>query len=142
MQKMSDKLKMNFSEISWYSIDENLKTKENGVVSLPEAISIVNRYFSNLKPAYETGEEALADTMFGFCRTSDTFIEICIHSPSEIAFKFEMSNAETPWYLKLFKGIEQFEETLKSREALIARVEKFFSSLPNNYYQILKNGNV
>ena len=102
---MNDELKMNLSEISWYSIDENLKTKENGVVSLQEAITIVNRYFSNLKPVYETGEKALAETMFGFCRASHTFIEICIHSSSEIAFKFEMPNADTPWYLKLFKGI-------------------------------------
>ena len=139
---MSDKNETNSSEISWYSIDANLKTQENGVVSLAQAISIVNRHFTELKPHYETSEQALAATMFGFCRTKDTFIEICIHSFSEISFKYEMLNADTAWYLKLFKGIEQFEEILKSREALIDRVEKFFTNLPKDYYQILKNKSV
>lgn len=133
---------MNYSDISWYSINENLKTKENGVVSFGEAVKIIDRYFANLKPFYETGEEALAETMFGFSRTSKTFVEICIHSLSEIAFKFEMSNSNTPWYLKIFVGIKQYEETLKSREALIGRVEKFFSNTPEDYYQLLTNGRV
>ncbi len=139
---MIDKFETNFSEISWYSIDENLETQENGVVSLQQAVSIINRYFSELKPRYETGEEALAETMFGFYRTKDTFIEICIHSLSEISFKYEMRNADTAWYLKLWKGIQQYEETLKSREILIAKVENFFTNLPKDYYQILKNENL
>lgn len=139
---MSDKATINSSDISWYSMDENLKTQENGIVSLPEAVNIINRYFSNLKPRYETGEEALTDTMFGFCRTSDTFIEICIHNASEVAFKFEMRNTGATWYQKLFAGVEQYEETLKSRETLIARVENFFANSPKDYYRILKNKNV
>src|SRR5439155_1238208 len=65
--------------IRWYSLDTDLRTVERGPVDLEGAYKIIDGYFARLRPQYQTGEEALAATMFGLrawtgrtCRSAST----------------------------------------------------------------------
>src|SRR6059058_3389709 len=65
--------------IRWYSLDTDLRTVERGPVDFEGAYKIIDGYFARLRPQYQTGEEALAATMFGLrawtgrtCRSAST----------------------------------------------------------------------
>jgi hypothetical protein len=129
---------MDRSEITWYSLDENLNTQEHEAVSFSQAINVIDQYFAKLKPFYETGEEALANTLFGFSKAETTFIEICIHSLSAISFKFEAPGNDVSWYQKLRKKAHQYEWMLSSREEVIVNVQQFFLRSPEEYREYLE----
>jgi hypothetical protein len=53
---------------TWYSTNRDLSAEARGVVDVEAAIGIVGRYFDDLRSHYDSGEEALAATMFGLSR--------------------------------------------------------------------------
>ena len=119
---------MNDTKIIWYSITLELATKEHGPVGLDEAVEIVERYRSLGNVKYESAEEGLTASMFGFSRSKSEFIEFCINGSRSISYKFEMSDPNASWFNKLFKGVYQHEDELHSHDELVKKVEEFFTT--------------
>lgn len=117
---------MNAKKITWYSMTRDLTVQEHEPVALERATQIVDEYMSRASEQFESGEDAIASTMFGFSRSAQDFVEICIHNPNRISFKFEAIDPDVPWFLKPWKRIFQHQEELKSRDSLINRVQDFF----------------
>lgn len=115
---------MDTSPISWYSTDENLSAVDRGVITKEEALKIIDRYFAKLKPRYETAEEAIAETMFGFQKSKEEFVEFCLNGPAEISFKYERVVPRKILFLSV-PGVIQKERTLRSRDEVRAEVSAF-----------------
>jgi hypothetical protein len=75
---------MNDSNIKWYSMTPKLAVEEHDPIGLDEALKLVDRYFARGSEKFQTAEEAIAATMFGFSRSKSEFIEICINGPAQI----------------------------------------------------------
>ena len=118
--------------IEWYSIDRNLSVVERGTATKEDAERIIDDYFARLKPRYDYGEDALAETMFGFQKSKDEFIEICISTPAEISFKYEIAFPRKILFFSLPKVI-QVEKTLHSKEELKATVFSFYDLDSESY---------
>jgi hypothetical protein len=100
-----------------YGYDLKLKTEEYGQVSLRDAIGLFDRRLSNMRDYYESGEEALRDTMVGFSRGDDNFIQLCIHGRNHVACTIELPSLEPG-------GIER---TLTDRAEVVAMLTDFFT---------------
>jgi len=116
------------TEIHWYSMNSRLAVEEHEAIGLDEALKIVDRYLDRGAKRFESAEEAIAETMFGFSYSRSDFIEICINGPDQISYRFEMSDPDTSWFRKIFKGVFQHEEELHSRDELVQKVEEFFTT--------------
>ena len=125
--------------IRWYSLDEDLHTVDHEVVDLEKANAIIDRYLEAVRPYYETGEEALAATMFGFTRLDDSYMQICVHSLSAIDIEYDFSLINNP-LLRLIGGHRQRDERLTSRDQLRARTELFFTHSREAFQTLLRNG--
>jgi hypothetical protein len=68
-----------------YGLTPELQTIEHGRVELAAAIDVTRAVYGRQRSSYETGEEALADTMFGFARAKDDFIELCVNGPEAVS---------------------------------------------------------
>jgi hypothetical protein len=117
---------MSNTKIMWYSMTQDLAAEEREPVELAEALRIVDRYLARRTETFASAEESLAGTMFGFSRSASDFIEICVHGPTKMSYKFEAADPNASWFRKLFKGVFQHEEELHSREELVHKVEEFF----------------
>jgi hypothetical protein len=115
------------SRIRWYSMTRDLKPVDHEPVDLPEALSLIDRYFGQLRSTYASGEEALAATMFGFARAKDDFLELCLNGVSEISVRVELPRPGGGGLLAKLRGAPKYEETLTSRESVAKRVEQYFS---------------
>jgi hypothetical protein len=129
---------MNDNKISWYSMTRELALQEHESVAFNRAIEIVDDYIARSSQQFQTGEDAIAATMFGFSRSTQEFIEICVHGPSKISYKFESPDKSVAWFLKPWRGIFSHQEDLRSREELVQRVEEFFLQAPNEILQRIK----
>ncbi|MCX5657415.1 MAG: hypothetical protein NTZ48_04225 [Candidatus Omnitrophica bacterium] len=127
-------------QADYYGIDVSGDTVEHGSVETARAVQIINERFAALKDKYQSGEEALAATMFGFSKNKDTFIEICINASDSISFKLEFP---LPKKLFIFQDIYRIELKLRSREELCSLVKMFFGSPAMVYkdYLIAYKGN-
>ena len=112
-----------------YELDRNLETQERGAVSIEQALEIIDARLACLEPTYESGEEALSETMFGFSRADDEFIELCMHTHDHVSCRIELPS---------LSGI--FEEELESREAVARRVRGFFALAEPDFAESLKSG--
>jgi hypothetical protein len=119
---------MNDSNIKWYSMTPKLAVEEHDPIGLDEALKLVDRYLARGGEKFQTAEEAIAATMFGFSRSKSEFIEICINGPAQISYKLEVSDPAASWFSKLFKGVFRRETELHSREELVQKVEEFFTT--------------
>jgi hypothetical protein len=111
--------------IQWYSIDRNVSVVDRGIATKEDAERIIDDYFARLKPSYDWLEDALAETMFGFQKSNNEFIEICIFTPEEISFFYEFLSPRKILFLEYSKVI-QVEKTLGSKEQLKAAVLSFY----------------
>lgn len=100
-----------------YGVDLNLKRQEFGQVSLRDAIRIFDTRLGNMRPHYESGEQSLRDTLFGFSRGDDNFIELCIHGNDHVACTIELPSLQPG-------GIER---KLTGRGEVVAMLTAFFS---------------
>jgi hypothetical protein len=113
------------SEFTWYSMSLKLKPVDQGKLNKAEALDIVEGYFDKLKPRYDSAEEATAETFFGFFRTKDEFLELCLNAIDNISIRYEIQTPRTVLFLSLPK-ILQRDFTLKSKDEAISLVIKFF----------------
>jgi hypothetical protein len=113
------------SIITWYSTDRNLAAVDRGAVGKKEAMEVIDGYFARLKPHYQSAEDSLAETMFGFQKSKEEFVEICVNGPTEVAFKYEVQSPRTILFLNLPKIFQQ-EATLHSKEEVQSSVALFY----------------
>ncbi len=118
---------MQMNPITWYSLDQNLATIDHGAVDEEAALRVVEVYVSQLLPYYDTGEQALAGTLFGFEKSKTDFVEICLVGPGQFSLTYEVTY---PARLLVFKFSRVFrkERTLGS----VAEVRKEISA----YYRM------
>lgn len=112
--------------ICWYGLDTDLHHVDHGALDLNQAYEIVDRYLSQVRPKYEWGEEALAATVFGFCRSDGSWMEICIDALNSIDVYHDFSLIKNRW-LRLVGGRRQSDEHLISRDELRGRTRQFFT---------------
>ena len=105
-----------------------MAVEEHEPIELGEAHQIVERYLARGSEKFKGAEEAIAATMFGFSRSKSEFIEISINGPTQISYKFEMSDPNESWFRKMFKSVFRHEVELHSREELLQKVEEFFTT--------------
>jgi hypothetical protein len=121
--------------LAWYSMDQDLNTQEHPPVTLPEALEIAKRYFSNRDKKYAQAEQAMSETLFGFSRDKDTFIEICANAGETTSYQFEMPQSGAPgqpWYRKIFASSHyKYECTLKSWDDVEAKIREFYADEPD-----------
>lgn len=111
-------------KIAWYSINAELEPTVHDPVSYQEAVKIVDGYLARWVHAFEGGEEAIAATAFGFQRSEEEFVEICVNGPDEFSFRYEAP--VDSWLGKLLHGLTQQDEIYHTREKLLERVRGFF----------------
>jgi hypothetical protein len=71
--------------VTAYGLDRNLDIRESTPVSLEKAIEIIDARFARLRSSYDSGEEALSETTFGFSRAEDEFMELFIHELTRVS---------------------------------------------------------
>lgn len=116
--------------ITWYAMSTELNVIERGELDLAAALAIVDDYLARLKPKYDSGEEAIAGTMFGFSRASNDFIEICVHTPQEISLSIELPRSPNSGLFAMFRGPFRRERSLPSRDVLRRHVTAYFTMDP------------
>ena len=114
--------------IRWYSMDEQLHTTEHEPIGLGQAIDIAARYVGEVRPHYESGEKALAATMFGFIREDSSYMQICVHSDHHIDVEYDFPPIFKNLLQRVFSHRQHtHSEHLGSRDALRQRIELFFA---------------
>jgi hypothetical protein len=119
---------MSDTKITWYSMSHNLAVEQHEPVTLSDALKIVDRYLARGSGQPDSGEDAIAATMFGFSRSESDFIEICVSGPNRIAYKFEAADPNASWLRRLFHVVFQHEEELHSCEEVVQKVREFFTA--------------
>lgn len=109
----------------WYSLNTQLKAEPQAPVSVTEALRIAERYLARAGERFVDGEAALAATLFGFGSETE-FIEPCVHDLNDVHYKFEAPRIVAPWLFGGWKGIYQFEKTLRNHDAVRQCIEDFF----------------
>lgn len=131
---------MTSPHIKWYSLDEDMRTCEHPPVDLHRALEIAEGYYARGEGRFDSAEEAVSATMFGFSRSSTEFIEFCINGPSEISYKFEFADPTASLLRRIFGGTFQFEAVLHSKMELTERVQEFFALPPAAIKAKLQSG--
>jgi hypothetical protein len=121
------------ASITWYSITQDLTIDERGPLELSEALRVVDGYSSRLRPHYDSGEVALAETMFGFSRASDDFIEICLHTLREISLDVELPPSPADGAFAGLDGSFQGTLALDSLDSLRRHVTAYFTLTPDEF---------
>lgn len=121
--------------IDWYAVTPDLGLSERGPVDLAAALGVVDGYFARLKPRYESGEEALAETMFGFQRATDDMLEICLHRHDHISVHVELPEARGGGLFARFRRGFQHDRELRSRDEVHALVTAYFDLTPEKFRQ-------
>jgi hypothetical protein len=121
----------------WYSIDANLRSIDHEAVNLEGAYDIIDEYFSRLRPRYDSGEEALAATMFGFARDDGSYMQICLHGPDAIDVEYDFNLVKNP--VLRFIGQRRCDERLTSRDEVRARTTLFFTQSRDQFRESLRS---
>jgi hypothetical protein len=111
---------------TWYTMDTNLRIVEQEPVTLVRALEIVDDYFSRVQSRYESGEEAITATMFGFSRSDRDFIEICVHDTGCASCHVEGPQVSGSIWRRLFQSRNRDEEII-GRAEIIDRVTAYFT---------------
>jgi hypothetical protein len=121
------------ADVTWYAISSDLTRDDRGPVDLTAALKVIDDYFARLQPKYDSAEVAIAETMFGFSRESNDFIEVCLHTPTEISVTVELPPSSASGWLAKVRGPFRHECTLASRDALRQDVTAYFSLPPEQF---------
>jgi hypothetical protein len=121
----------------WYSMDSALETVDHEVVDLDAAYRVIDEYFSKLRPHYDTGEEALAETMFGFSRDDGSYMQICLHAPDLIDIEYDFSIVKNPILRAV--GRRQAGERLHSRDEVRARAKAYFTESREQFRETVRS---
>lgn len=124
--------------IRWYSLDTHLQTIDHEAIDLDQAYEVVDRYFGQVRPHFESGENALAATMFGFVREDGSYMQICINGMDAIDIEHDFSLVRNP-LLRFFAGRGQRFERVTSRDQVRARTKLFFTHTSEAFRLALRN---
>lgn len=109
-----------------YGFDSYLEVVERGTVSPVQALTELDQRLAKLRPAYETGEEAIQETTFGLTRGKDEFVELCIHAHDHVSCAAELPSLR-PTGLRRFLGqATRMELEFASRDEATALLMRFF----------------
>jgi hypothetical protein len=101
--------------VRWYSFGPKTEVINHESVSLSEAIKIMDKYLAGSSAKFESAEETLAASMFGFSRSTSNFIEISIDTPTQISCRTGDGT-----------GVES-EQEVHSREQLVQKIKDYFA---------------
>jgi hypothetical protein len=121
-----------------YGLDRELHTIEHGSVRLPEALEVARAVYERQRTDYATAEEALADTMFGFSRGKDDFIEVSVNGRDDISVRVELP-IRTGW--GPFKTGFQDERTVQSLGDVEMLLHNYFTLSHEDLRAALRNSN-
>ena len=121
------------SSIGWYSTKRDLSPEDHGAVDVEAAVDIVRRYFGNLKMLYESGEEALAATMFGFSRSESDFIELCVHTTTHVDLRVEPPVRSSGGVFRRLLRPKAGDIKLGSQGETEQCVREYFQETPENF---------
>ena len=121
------------SGIAWYSTNRDLSTEDRGAVDVEAAMDIVRRYFGNLKTHYDSGEEALAATMFGFSRSESDYIELCIHTTTHVALRVEPPPRSSGGVFRRLLRAKAGDIKLGSQGETEQCVREYFQETPESF---------
>ena len=114
-------------QIEGYGLDRQLATVRSGPVTLEQALRKCGECYAFADTRFDTGEEALEKTMFGFSRAGDDdFIEISIAARDQISFKHEVRTGKA--FLGIFGGVRTKDVDITSLSALEQLVRTYFSN--------------
>lgn len=116
----------------WYSMNQNLSTEEHSPVNLPEALQIADKYWERAGENFQTREEALPATTFGF-GWKGNLMEISINGPAEISC---ILGTMEMWPRK---GTRELEEKLHDRDTMRQRIQEFFTCSPEELRRRFKH---
>ncbi len=125
--------------IRWYSVGENLETVDHESIDTRRALEIADWYLAELRPHYESGEDALAATMFGFARDDSSYMQICAHAQDHIDVEYDFAPIFKSLFQRLLSHQHRHSERLNSRDALHSRIELFFTHSSESMRQQLAN---
>jgi hypothetical protein len=121
----------------WYSMDRDLQAVDHEVVGLDAAYRVIDEYFSKLRPHYDTGEEALAQTMFGFSRDDGSYMQICLHAPDVIDIEYDFSVVKNSVSRAI--GRRQPQERLHARDEVRARAKAYFTESREQFRETVRS---
>ena len=110
---------------TWYKCSIN-GTEDIEIVDGEKAIIIFDEYNGELKEKYETDDEAIKSTMFGFSIDKNTFLEISIDKKNSYRIKFENPTPKSFLFLK-WQGLYQKEYHINSKSSVDHVIKSFFS---------------
>jgi hypothetical protein len=119
--------------ITWYAITQELKPDWRGPIELSEALRVVDEYASRLRPFYHTGEEALAETKFGFSRDTDDYIDICLYTLTDISLSVELPVPPAEGLLANRDLWFCWDHTVDSLESVKRHVTAYFTLTPEAF---------
>jgi hypothetical protein len=122
-------------EPTWYGFTPDLGPREDGPVTLKDALARAGRVIANLQPHYERAEDALAATFFGLSLAKGYFLEFSVNRRDSILMHFELPGA--PWYRRLFRNTANWR-TLNSTHQVSQAIEHFFTLAPSELRTILE----
>jgi hypothetical protein len=110
--------------VKWYAMNSELEVAEQGEVTIEKAAEVIDRYIALQSQPVQSGEESIANSLFGFCLDDKTFIEIAMESEEQYRVKFE-----TPEKTKLLfftiPSLYQKEIHITGRDRLLDVVRHF-----------------
>jgi len=129
---------MDLDPITWYALTRDLERDPRGPLDLAQALRIVDGCASRLRPYYDSGEEALAETSLVFMRDEWDSFTICFHTLRNIA----VTASSPPWPLDdrsaMLDGVFTWEKTLTALDAVKSHVTAYFTMAPNAFKRFLK----
>jgi hypothetical protein len=105
--------------ITYYGIDESLKTVEHGVITKEDALQAVDKFAAMQVGLHGSAEEVVAKSMFGFSIDEKRFLEIAMDTDKKFRVKLEMPGRLWSVYQK--------EITIEGLPKLHDIVEHFFT---------------
>jgi hypothetical protein len=112
---------------------DDLRTVDHPLPLFVRASVIVEQYFSNIRGAYEGEELALAKTMFGFTKATGEYIEICVHSDTDISFRFAVPRTKRLLWVIPISASDSAEFTVTSQNETAELVRAFLRMKTEEY---------
>ena len=113
--------------ITLYSLNESLEVVEHGVVTIDQAMKILDQYAARQIGRAGSVEEVLSASVFGFSVGDDTFIEIAMETESRFRVKLEMPESKRFLFIPI-TSIYQKEIAVEGLGGLRDIVAHFFAA--------------
>jgi len=131
-QQIPTRMEKRMPPIQLYSMDQKLRVIEQGPIDYKGALRVIDAYIQQHKGRWETGEEMISNTMFGFSLDKDTFIEIAVVDPGVFDVRSETSIPRSFLFLKWLDW-HQREVRIHGEDELKRVVKLFFENTPEAF---------